>query len=56
MPNMKRWSDVKLDKEVIFAALADDYGSECTAWNKKLNDECQRRSLKGTIPESGSNV
>lgn len=45
MPNMRRWTDEKLAKEISFANAADDGGPECLAWNIALSEETKRRDI-----------
>lgn len=47
MTNMKRWSEQQLEKELYFAALADDGSPESKAWIAALLVECERR---GQVP------
>jgi hypothetical protein len=44
MPNMKRWSDAKLEKEIFFAKPANDGSPESLAWIAALDAEAARRN------------
>ena len=44
LPNMKRWSDQKLDREFAFAVMASDADHpENLAWVAAVKDEHRRR-------------
>lgn len=41
---MRRWSAEKLEKELTFAAMANDGSPECEAWLLRITKEIARRS------------
>lgn len=48
LPNMKRWSDAQLDKELAFAiAASDEDHAENQAWITKFKIEVVRRKALG---------
>lgn len=42
-PNMKKWTDAKLSKEIAFSIPANDGSPECLAWMVALKAEAKRR-------------
>ncbi len=54
MPNMKRWSDEKLEKELMFAHACLDDSAETMAWLSALEREQHRRTVQPT--ESGASM
>lgn len=50
LPNMKRWSDEKLRKELAFSGPADDGSEACGRWNEALQTEAARREWPGFAP------